>query len=157
MLTEPARVLEVSGDVILLETSRKAACGKCSIKGGCGQYLLGSDTELLQMNRQDLGTGVAALLPGSSVTLRMHRGTVASLALLFYCLPLLLLIAGMLLAGIWTTNESTQIISAFAGLAAGLLLLPTALRILSKRLPCSPVLGSSESGIAMNPECVDEN
>lgn len=157
MLTEPARVLEVSGDVILLETSRKAACGKCSIKGGCGQYLLGSDSGVLQLNRQGSGNGVTALLPGSRVTLQMPRGAVAFLALLFYCLPLLLLIVFMLFAGIWTTDESAQIFSAFAGLAAGLLLLPTALRILSKRMPCNPLLGSSENRTSMNPERVDEN
>jgi len=157
MLTEPARVLTVSGDMIQLETSRKAACGKCSIKSGCGQHLFGSGTEILQLSRQAIGTKGAALLPGTRVTLCMHQGAVASLALLFYSLPLVLLLAFTLLAGIWTTNEGVLILSSFTGLSAGLLLLPAALRILSVRLPCSPVLGRSEYDAAMISEYVDAN
>lgn len=157
MLTELARVHSVSGDVIRLETSRKATCGKCSIKGGCGQYLLGSGSELLQLNRAALGAEGAALLPGARVTLQMQQGAVASLALLFYSLPLLLLLVFTLFASLWSTNESTLILSGFAGLAAGLLLVPRALRILSKRLQCGPVLGRSENGTAVIPECVDES
>lgn len=138
MLSEPARILAVSGDQVQLETSRKSACGKCGMKSGCGQYLFGPEREALWLSRDALDTDAAGeLVPGANVTLGVPGSRVAGLALLFYLLPLLALMLTMLLASQLGANEGWLALSALAGLVAGLAVLPSVLRMQATRLRCT--------------------
>ncbi len=139
MLSEPARVLAVSGDLVQLETSRKSACGKCGMKSGCGQYLFSPEREALWLSRDalDMDAPEEELLPGAKVTLGVQGSSVAGLALLFYLLPLLALMLTTLFASLLTSNEGWLALSAFAGLAIGLAVLPSILRMPATRLRCT--------------------
>lgn len=141
MLSEPAKVLAVSGDQVQLETSRKSACGKCGMKSGCGQYLFSPERKALWLSRDALDTDAAGeLLPGANVTLGVQGSTVVGVALLFYLLPLVALMLATLIASQLTSNEGWLALSAVAGLVAGLAVLPSVLRMQATRLRCTLTL-----------------
>lgn len=147
MLSEPVSILAVKGDLINLQTSRKAACGKCSLKSGCGQYLLSRDTESFWLNAGgmtvDKSSPQNTFSAGTRARLSIAGDAVARLALLFYMLPLMALLVATLVASVFTVNEAWLAISALGGLTAGLAALPRALRLLSSR--CQPVLVSMDT------------
>jgi sigma-E factor negative regulatory protein RseC len=147
MLSEPARVVAVAGERIQLETSRKAACNKCGMKSGCGQYLFGPARETLWLGCQDIAASSSLppsdLVPGMQLVLGMQENAVASLALLFYCLPLLFLMLFTLLGSLWTSSEVGLAALALAGLLAGFVLMPAALRIVTTRTRCTLELRSA--------------
>lgn len=135
MLSEPASILAVSGDQVKLETSRKSACGSCGIKSGCGQYLFNSNREIITLNRGELAAdSLAEWSPGTPVTLAMQGSAVASLALLFYLLPLLCLMVATLVVSQLTSHEGWLALAALIGLVVGLGVLPTVLRMHSARI-----------------------
>ena len=130
MLSEPASVAAVSHDAVHLRTRRSATCSGCSLKSGCGQYLLASKDESLSLSRSDLvcAADAAALQPGAQVQLAMPPAQLLRLSFLFYLLPLILLLLGTL-AGLWLgSGESSAILGAAAGLLTGLWLARRALR-----------------------------
>lgn len=154
MLAEPARVLAVSPDAILLQTSRKATCGKCSAKQGCGQYLAGRDSEVLRLARtQKLPEG---LVPGGKVVIGMPEGAIAGLALAFYALPLLTMLLFTAALSLFTTHEGWQVLGALCSLLAGLRIVPVVLRIFSRDGRCDPGLHVPVS-MMMVSESFDEN
>lgn len=130
MLSEPASVAALSDDAVHLQTRRGATCSGCSLKSGCGQYLLASKDESLVLPRSDFtcAADAAALQPGAQVRLSMAPSQLLRLSFLFYLLPLALLLLGTL-AGLWLgSGESSAILGAAAGLLTGLLLARRALR-----------------------------
>lgn len=163
MLSEAARILQVSDSSMLLETSRKSTCGKCGMKNGCGQYLLAPEraTLLIDRNLADMSDAASArkLVPGASVTLSMEGPALSGLALLFYLLPLGMLLLATLLASVFTGNEFWLAISAGAGLVSGFRMLPAMLRTLARTFSCYPLVapvGDSVAAPSSDPESCHE-
>jgi sigma-E factor negative regulatory protein RseC len=155
MLNEPARVVAISGDRIQLKTARKSTCNKCSLKGGCGQYLLapGEDTLWLPCAASQDG---GQLMPGAEVVISMPEGTLTRLAALFYLLPLVALLLATLLASTFTSSELWLAASACAGLLAGFLLLPRALLLVTANTRAAPAV-TRAAVQEFIPESVHEN
>lgn len=137
MLSEVVRIRALEGELIHLDSSRKAACGKCSLRSGCGQFLLGTDKQSLILARRQVR--LEGEIPGNGGTLQLgvREGVVTRLALLFYCMPLALLLLGTLAASLLTVNDAAIAMAGLTGLLAGLLLLPRLQAQLSPQLICS--------------------
>ena len=164
MLCETARILQVSADKVLIETSRKGTCGKCSMKSGCGQFLLAPEKQTLWLERTCVvaadSASSRALVPGMEMQLNMDGAALSGLALLFYLLPLGLLLLATVLASLFTTNEFWLAVSACAGLGSGFMLLPGLLRNFTRTSSCHPLLVPTGSGTAAPhffPESFHEN
>lgn len=141
MFAEQATVLEHHDDRVRLRTVRGQVCGKCAARQGCGQYLFRAEAEVIELENRQLQLERGLQLPtGASVTLTMVEGTVVRLALVFYCLPLVLLLLATAGAAALTSNEAMLALAGFSGLGAGFLILPRGLRWLGRRNTCLPRL-----------------
>jgi len=156
MLSEAVRIRALDSAQILVEGSRKAACGKCSVRSGCGHHLLGPDRELLVLERSQLSLEGGAPAVGATLTLKLPVGMLTKLALLFYCMPLALLLLFTLVASLLAANEVLVVCAGLAGLLLGLSLLPGLQPALSKQLTCS-LAPSGERGRKTFPESEDES
>lgn len=123
MLFEPASVVETSPDTVRLQTRRSATCAGCSLKSGCGQYLLAPKDEILPLPRNTLTNSLTddVLQPGTQVLVSLAPAQLMRLAFLFYLLPLGTLLSGTVVALLFGFGESGAILGAGAGLATGLL------------------------------------
>jgi positive regulator of sigma E activity len=130
MLVEPATITALVGGNITLHTPRAATCGKCSMKTGCGQYLLAGDRQTLSLPRNEINVGVpeAQLQSGTEFRLCMEEQAVLGFTLLFYLLPLAFLLGAALLATALGAGEAVTALSALLGLTSGFLCLPRLLR-----------------------------
>lgn len=117
MLTEPASILSREGNTLRLHTSRKASCSGCSMRSGCGQYLLLPQDDQLQV---DACAQNALLQAGDQVQLELAEGRLLLLAALFYGLPLTGLLLGTLLAVLAAAGEGLTILAATVGILAGI-------------------------------------
>lgn len=122
VLHETAKVTGLDGQTIRLETSRKAACSGCSLKSGCGQYLLARGNDCLVLRGDALSeSGPGTLKQGATIRLSLQPVQLLKLTALFYLLPLLLLIAATLLATLTGLGEGNTILLALLGLLSGFL------------------------------------
>lgn len=125
MLTEAASVLGRDGSTLRLQTSRHATCSGCSLKAGCGQYLLvsaGRDSrqdQELTVNDLAGGDEVAGCRAGDQVRIELSGGNLVMLAMCFYMLPLVLLLIATALGAWLGAGEGLLVLSGLAGLAAG--------------------------------------
>jgi sigma-E factor negative regulatory protein RseC len=123
MLCESATVVGIDGQELKLRSERSAACAGCSVKGGCGQYLLARPSDDLNLPSSTLisGSGAGGNPVGSKVQIELASGQLLQLAVIFYVLPLGTLLAATLLAWLFGGSEGQQAAAAFVGLAAGVL------------------------------------
>lgn len=108
------KVLECRGNKAVVLIHRPSACGEnCAMcKGGC------VPTSHRAVVRNALGAR-----PGDMVRVTLPDGVVLRSALLVYIVPLILMFAVYGIAFTIFHSEATAIAAAFAGLAAGVLLL----------------------------------
>lgn len=116
-MTQTARVLSVfeDGTAEVLVTRESACGGNCAQCGGCG----GAGKTLTALARNPMGAK-----PGDNVIIETGSARVLSLAALVYLAPLLLLLGGFLLWGLW---------AGLAGLLLGLLGAVVTDRLLGRR------------------------
>ena len=141
MLSETARVIAISDGQIQLLTSRKTACNSCAMKSGCGRYLFSSDEQSLWLPMLSTECkSEQSLKNGALVNLSIPANAVAKLALLFYTMPLVLLLTSTLIVSTFTSSELWLACAAITGLLSGLWVLPFAFRILESHMNCRPVV-----------------
>lgn len=138
MLRETATVARHDGDTLHLKTRRGATCSGCSLKGGCGQYLLARDADVLtlqgcELSRPSQNEGLqgsvsnsnvlhANVQIGDEVQISLSEGQLLHLVGLFYGLPLLGLLLFTLLATLLNASEGVLVLAALSGLGSGVLL-----------------------------------
>jgi sigma-E factor negative regulatory protein RseC len=124
MLCETASVVRQDSHAIFLKTNRHNTCGGCSLKGGCGQYLLERDADCLEVRNADLSSQLLQpqelLAAGEQVQITLEEGQLLRLVVLFYGLPLFGLLLATLLAALGESGEGALVLSALCGLAGGI-------------------------------------
>ena len=87
MLEEDAKVVEIRGDSVVVETSRQAACGGCGARTGCGTGVL---SELFKAkNTRFIVKSALDLEVGNEVVIGVSESGILRGAFLVYILPLL--------------------------------------------------------------------
>lgn len=122
MYSESAAVVHVDARGLQLRTERQTTCAGCSLKGGCGQYLLARDRDVLDLRDVDLGcqllqSGVQA---GDTVHISLESGQLLTLAGLFYAVPLAALLLATLAASWLGAGEPGLVLAAVVGLGVGI-------------------------------------
>jgi len=110
-MKEEATVKTIRGTIVTL-TCDDENCLGCSVGSGCSSHERAFDAE----NPQSL-----ALKPGDRVEVYLRRRSAVTAGLLVFVVPLLLFLAGYLLARpvIGLENEAARSLCGLAGLAAG--------------------------------------
>jgi sigma-E factor negative regulatory protein RseC len=120
LITEPATVLEIRGDIALVRCHSQAACQRCAEGRGCGG---GALSRLLgeRLHTVEALAGGLELRPGDEVTVGLEpRGFLHASAAVYF-LPLLTALGGALAAAAWFgASDAVALAGAVAGLAAGL-------------------------------------
>ncbi|MDD5364087.1 MAG: SoxR reducing system RseC family protein [Gallionellaceae bacterium] len=129
MLENSARVVRVEGDLAWVLTESPSSCGACGGKG-CG-----SSTFVRMLHPRE--PEYAVLNPisaqaGETVVVGIEEGALLQAAISGYLVPLMLLLLGALLGGIWGELQ------AVAGSVAGLMI--AALWLKRRRSLPSPVI-----------------
>ena len=152
MLSETATITDIDDDRVVLRTRRQPSCSGCSLKAGCGQYLLGKDDDQLILARGDSACLARdhGLKTGDRVKLTVAPGQLLALACWFYVLPLATLIAGTLVAQLSGAADGAVMASAGAGLFAGLWFSRRFLAVAGKRFKLDPERqgANGDSGLA---------
>jgi sigma-E factor negative regulatory protein RseC len=112
MLENAARVVRVEGDLAWVRTESPSSCGACGGKG-CGSSIF---VRLLHPREPEY----AVLNPisaeaGEAVVVGLEEGALLQAALAGYLVPLLGLLSGALLGGVW--GDLQAVFGAVAGLA----------------------------------------
>jgi sigma-E factor negative regulatory protein RseC len=130
MLSETATVVRLDAGTIQLKTERLSTCTGCSLKSGCGQYLLSREQDLLCLSARDVAARVDldSLQAGSRVQLSMEPGQLLSLVAWFYLLPLGCLLVATTVADLLELQDTMAGLSALSGLCAGVLISRVAMR-----------------------------
>lgn len=136
MITERGTVVSLEGDYAWVQSAAQSGCRRCAEGRGCGggifARLLGDRLHRIRvLNR--LGAQ-----PGEEVLIGLTESALLGGALLVYGLPVLLLVAGAVLATPW--GEPAAVAGALAGLGAGIGLLRLSARRLDRAARFQPVL-----------------
>lgn len=128
MIEEQATVVEVNVDQITVQTLRKSSCNSCGANKACGTAVLskaiGQKHSLVTISK--LKEAQPTLLPGDQVIIGINESMLLNGSLLAYIAPLAGMI-GFALVMSWLgeilswKGELHIILSAFIGLASGLL------------------------------------
>ena len=133
MLTQPARVLSVSDQQVIVETLSKANCPKCAQGIGCGGGILaklfGDKTFKLSFPLEQLTAQLTphqavqeAVQEQQMVQLGMSERLLVKAAFILYGLPLLLLMLSAIIASLVISLEWLIIFTAIGGFVLGMLL-----------------------------------
>ncbi|MCL6417155.1 SoxR reducing system RseC family protein [Aestuariirhabdus sp. Z084] len=118
MVEEKGIAVAIEQDAIWVETRRQSTCSSCSSRSMCGQELLnklggtGTCHQVRALNRYPVRVG-------DTVTIAIPEQVIVKGAFLVYLLPLLLMMAGLVLAEWLSLAEGWVILGAFSGLLAG--------------------------------------
>lgn len=120
MLEETGEVLSIDDEGIHVQTIRQSSCSSCSAAKGCGQKLLasvgqGQRFDVLAENSLELN-----LRAGDQVILGLAESALLKASMLAYLLPLVMLAVFAGVAQWLGAVEHVVIITAVAGLVAGL-------------------------------------
>lgn len=122
MIEENGTVIAVDGGAVWVQTIRQSTCGSCSARKGCGQGALARMTDGRANQVRVRNTCGAAV--GDRVILGIEESQLLRASLLVYALPLVLLLAGALVAsGLWPGRDLAAILGGAVGLASGFVLL----------------------------------
>jgi positive regulator of sigma E activity len=125
MSTEKAEIQHVSGGGLRIVAGRHETCGKCTLRQGCGQYLLRRRNRLVIDipfgSKSDTGmTACGSYHPGDAIELQLAEGRVSSLVIWFYGVPLATMLAAVAIGVLLDLNEVCNMILAAAGLVLGI-------------------------------------
>lgn len=141
MLEAEGVIVKIGPEGVFVETSRVSACGSCSSQKNCGtstlSQLLGGKKSVFKV-LDPIGAAV-----GERVVIGVEEAVLLKSSLLAYLLPLALLLAGAVLAGL-PAPAHLKDAYAGAGAFAGLILGFTALKFASAgagmKRPFQPVI-----------------
>jgi sigma-E factor negative regulatory protein RseC len=130
-MTKTGRVREISGDLVSIDLDRTGAGGGCGACGpcGCGEPRNGARGIVIALNREKL-----PLTPGQRVAAKFPPGSVLAQTLTALLPPLLGLIAGYVLGGLWVSPAGSQAPRAAAG-GAGFVIFAGIVYFIRKQLP----------------------
>lgn len=123
MIEEIATIVEVDKENVWVETTRKSACGTCSLNKGCGTSVLASVLGK-KSNRIRVVNKLNATL-GEQVVIGMHESAILRGAMLVYIVPLFALLGFAMLADVmaqqllFDLKEPFIILSAVIGFVGG--------------------------------------
>jgi sigma-E factor negative regulatory protein RseC len=118
MIEETVQVVAIHGELAEVQTQRRAACGSCEAKAGCGSSLLAS----VFGNRRTRITVLNPIQarPGDRVVIGLQEGSFLRAAFALYAVPLLAMLGGAVF-GEWLALRSAAENTELAGLWSGLL------------------------------------
>lgn len=129
MIENSARVTRVEGDLAWVRAESPSSCGACGGKG-CGSSIF---VRLLHPGEPEYAVmNPISAEPGEAVVVGIEEGALLRAAVAAYLVPLLLLLGGALLGGVW--GEPQAIAGGVAGLVAA------AVWLRRRRAPPSPVI-----------------
>jgi sigma-E factor negative regulatory protein RseC len=119
MIEEVATVTWSGQGLARVEAARNSACAQCSSRSNCSQGVLsqwsrGRSVEIEVLNPDNL-----PLAPGQQVLIGLDEGGLMRASLLLYLVPLLLLVAGALVASMLGAGEAIQMLTAALMLLVG--------------------------------------
>lgn len=119
MIEEVATVTWSGQGMARVEAARNSACAQCSSRSNCSQGVLsqwsrGRSVEIEVLNPDNL-----PLAPGQQVLIGLDEGGLMRASLLLYLVPLLLLVAGALVASMLGASEAIQMLTAALMLLVG--------------------------------------
>lgn len=120
MIEETGRVVAVEEGAVWVETIRQSACHSCSAKAGCGHSALSKLTSKTAHIRAAASQTWAV---GDEVVIGIPESLVVTSSLLAYMMPLVIALAGALLADHFTASDGWAALAGAAGLATGFVLL----------------------------------
>ncbi len=134
MIEESACVIEVGAGYALVEVQRASACASCHSQSSCGSAALAQVWGNKSLRTRAVSN--LSLQPGDRVVVGMADGVLLRGALLVYLLPIVLLIAGALLAQLSFAAAGEELVVLCAALAfiCGLFIV----RVISQRLRHDP-------------------
>lgn len=116
MIEETGRVVAVEEGAVWVETIRQSACQSCSAKAGCGHSALsklGSKTAHIRASASQ------PFAVGDDVIIGIPESLVVTSSLLAYMMPLVIALAGALLADHFTGSDGWAALAGAAGLGVG--------------------------------------
>lgn len=140
MIEQSAVVIRTEGENALVEVQRQGACGSCHAKQGCGTGILQSSIGRRAM-RMTARNACAAHTGDEVVVAVPERGFIKT-AFYTYFLPLLLMLAGAVIAQQfeWSGTGFNSDFGALAGAIAGLVIALLLLRQYAKKIEKNPAL-----------------
>ena len=120
MIRETGRVTSICGDELWVETIQQSACQSCAAQKGCGQSLIAKVTGKTTAIRVLPGTrDLSQITMNEQVVIGIPEDVVVNGSFLTYLLPLLMMVAGVVLAGSYSGSDTVVGLSAIAGLLLG--------------------------------------
>lgn len=140
MIENSARVVRVEGDLAWVRAESPASCGACGGKG-CGSSTLVRMVHPREPEYPVLNPICAQA--GDTVVVGIEEGALLSAAVSGYLVPLLMLLAGALLGGVW--GEAQAIAGSVVGLVAAALWLRR-----RRALPAPVILRIGSAGCSVD-------
>ncbi|MGH1472308.1 MAG: SoxR reducing system RseC family protein [Cellvibrionaceae bacterium] len=120
MLKESGRVVAVDHDSVWVETINQSTCGTCAAEKGCGQSTLAKWSAKQSYLRVLLdGRDPNTISVNDSITVGIPEDVVVKGSLLLYCLPIVLMLSGAILAHTVFKSEGLSVLFSITGLIAG--------------------------------------
>lgn len=123
MIHEKGRIVAIEPEGLWVETIQRSTCQSCSAEKGCGQSMmakLSGHTSYIWVLLQ--GRDAACYQLGEEIEIGVPEAVVVNGSLFAYLVPLLAMLSACGLAHSQFAREGITIISAFAGLFLGALL-----------------------------------
>lgn len=146
MIEEQARVVNVSGDDVWVETQRQSACGQCSANKGCGTAVIGKVLGRKSSQVRVLNPHALPVSRGDQVLIGIEEQALVKGSLAMYLVPLLAMfvfgLLGEALAGQFalTASDAFTAVLSLVGLAFGFFWLRIFSRAASRDSRYQPVL-----------------
>ena len=125
MIRESGRVVAVEADALWVETIRQTSCNSCSAQKGCGHGLL---NKVASSKRNHLRVLLPAKFQSQDfalndeVELSIPETLLVSAAMIVYILPLVMMLAGAVLASAVWVGDIAALLGAIVGFALGFIL-----------------------------------
>lgn len=150
MLEQYARVVQSSEQGVWVKPSEPQGCGVCAGQGCASRRI----AELFQrVPRQYQVESHVALSAGDHVIVGLPEGSVLRSALILYGMPLILMLAGALLAQLWFAGDVGAVVGAVAGLLlSGIFIARASLKHLTSMLPMVIRRGEASNGSILEEE-----
>lgn len=120
MIIETGRIMSIEAGGVWVETIQKTACGSCKAEQGCGQRLLSKwDGHSSYIWVLFDGGDPADYHLGDEIQIGIPEEVIAQGSLIIYMIPILALVISTSISHIQFANEAVTILSGFAGLLLG--------------------------------------
>ena len=125
MSKEKAEIQQVTDKGLRIIAHRPQTCSKCSLRQGCGQYLLRRSNRLVmdmvleKLPGERMGS-CHKYSPGDEIELQLDEGRLTRLVFWFYGLPLACMILAVALGAVLGFPEISNMLLAVSGLVLGI-------------------------------------